>query len=144
MPQCLPLLLIVDDDPDIRHLYVALFKKHYRLIQAEDGEAGLARALEARPDLILTDQNMPLCTGLEMVTRIRQSSDLQSVPIVVSSAYLNPALEKQFRALGVEHFLDKPCRGDELLKIVSAQSSRSRSRECARPSTLSTVRRTGR
>jgi CheY-like chemotaxis protein len=116
---CLPLLLIVDDDPEIRFLYTAILKKHFRLVVAEDGEVGLARALETPPDLILTDQNMPGCTGVEMVKRMRQISALRQIPIVVSSAYLNEELEKQFAALGIEHFLDKPCQRAELVRIVS-------------------------
>jgi CheY-like chemotaxis protein len=120
-----PLLLIVDDDPEIRFLYCALLKKHFRLIVANDGEAGLNRALEAAPDLILTDQNMPICSGVEMVQRLRQIPALQQIPIIVSSAYLNAELEQQFTALGIEHFLDKPCLGEELLKIASMQLKRS-------------------
>jgi CheY-like chemotaxis protein len=115
----LPLLLIVDDDPEITYLYGALLKKYFRLMMAADGEAGLKRALEAAPDLIVTDQNMPLCTGVEMVTRMRQIPALQQIPIIVSSGYLNDRLEEQFVALGVEHFLDKPCLGEDLLKIAS-------------------------
>ncbi len=120
MPRCLPLLLIVDDDPDIRQLYSVLLKKHFRLMVANDGDTGLALALEVAPDLILTDQNMPICSGVEMLKRMREVPALQQVPVVVSSAYLNPELEKQFAALGVQYFLDKPCRGEELLKIALA------------------------
>jgi CheY-like chemotaxis protein len=117
--------LIVDDDPEVRFLYSRLLKKYFRLVVAEDGEVGLARALETGPDLILTDQNMPICTGVEMVKRMRQIAALQQIPIVVSSAYLNEELEKQFTALGIEHFLDKPCLGDELAKIASIPLTRS-------------------
>jgi CheY-like chemotaxis protein len=125
-----PLLLIVDDDPEIRFLYCALLKKHFRLIVANDGEAGLNRALEAAPDLILTDQNMPICSGVEMVKRLRQIPALQQIPIIVSSAYLNAELERQFTALGIEHFLDKPCLGEELLKIASIQFIKRSSQLC--------------
>jgi CheY-like chemotaxis protein len=140
LPQCLPLLLIVDDDPEIRYLYSVLLKKYFRLIGAEDGEAGLTRALEVTPDLILTDQNMPVCTGVEMVQRMHQIPALQQVPIVVSSGYMNAELEKQFAALGVRHFLDKPCRGEDLVKILSMHLTKGSPRAQARGLAPSAIR----
>jgi CheY-like chemotaxis protein len=53
--------------------------------------------------------------------RMRQIPALRHVPIVVSSGYMNAELEEQFAAMGVKHFLDKPCCGEELVKVASMQ-----------------------
>ncbi len=119
MSPCLPLLLIVDDDPDIRHLYCRVLTKYFRVVMAHNGETGLARALETVPDLVLTDQNMPVCSGLEMVKRMREIPALHRVQVIVSSAYMNAELKEQFTALGVQHFFDKPCGRSELVRIAS-------------------------
>jgi CheY-like chemotaxis protein len=115
----LPIILVVEDDPDMQHLYRVLLTKCFRVVVAPDGEVGLTRALEIRPALILTDQNMPICTGLEMVRRMRAIPALRHIQVLVSSAYMNPELEREFAALGVKHFLNKPCSREELLHIVS-------------------------
>jgi CheY-like chemotaxis protein len=119
----LPLLLIVEDDSNLRFLYAELLKNHFRITEAEDGESGLSKASELLPDCILTDHRMPRCTGVEMVERIRNIPALQRIPIVVTSGCLDPASHKRFIQQGVTCFLDKPVRCDELLAILAGPAT---------------------
>ncbi|MGH1556999.1 DUF4153 domain-containing protein [Caulobacter segnis] len=89
-------ILIVDDDPHIRQLLVfALEKAGFATIEAEDGEAALARAADAAPDLVVLDINMPRMNGLEVCRRLRGESD---VPIL----FLSSRDEEIDRVLGIE------------------------------------------
>jgi CheY-like chemotaxis protein len=127
MPTRRPLILIVDDDARIRELYCTLLRKHFRVAEAEDGHIGVTQAQELRPDLILTDQTMAGCSGLEMVRRIREIPGLCSVRVVVSSGFMSPQLEKDFAAAGVRHFLNKPCRWQDLVRIVEGSLNQAES-----------------
>src|SRR4029079_16094047 len=74
-------LLAVDDEPRILRLMNAGLAGNYDLAPAGDGEEGLRLALTTRPDLILTDFNMPKMTGQELLQRLRQETALDAHPV---------------------------------------------------------------
>jgi len=80
-------ILIIEDEPDIREAIAeALSEEGYTVTTAENGEVGLAAALEQRPDLILLDIKMPVMTGQEMLTKLRQDVWGKTAKVVMLTA----------------------------------------------------------
>jgi len=110
-------VLIVDDDTEIvQAVTVRLGAAGYDVIAAPDGEQGLERALEDRPDVIVMDIQLPTMDGLTALAQIHAHSATRSTPVVVLSACSsarNHALE-----LGARYFLDKPYNAKTLLSAI--------------------------
>ena len=82
-----PLILVVDDNEDNREIARArLEANRYDVELAVDGEEGLARAKELRPDLILLDVMMPKLDGIEVVKRLKADGDLPFIPVLLLTA----------------------------------------------------------
>lgn len=80
-------VLVIEDHPDSREMLELVLKDNgYTVIAAEDGLSGLNIAKAVRPDVIITNINMPNLDGMEMIKQVRQIPELQQVPIVVLSA----------------------------------------------------------
>lgn len=83
-----PLVLIVEDEPDIMELVeVTLEIDQYRILKAVDGEAGLNLATQARPDLILLDIMLPKIDGYEICRRIKSDAKTSMIPVIMLSAF---------------------------------------------------------
>jgi PAS domain S-box-containing protein len=82
----LPLVLVCDDDPEIRkELRTLLEKRHYRVVTVADGEEAIAAASSQRPDLILLDLLMPGMNGWETMAVLKERVDTQDIPIIICS-----------------------------------------------------------
>jgi CheY-like chemotaxis protein len=81
-------ILVVEDDDVARELMRrALERRGYAVITAEDGVSGYQEAIWARPDLIITDINMPGADGVHLVRRVRDTAAIAKVPILVTTGY---------------------------------------------------------
>lgn len=79
-------ILIVEDDEPIRQaIAIGLSRNGFEVIEAKDGEEGLAQALKVHPDLILLDLRMPKKTGQEMLDELREDEWGKDVPVIVLS-----------------------------------------------------------
>jgi signal transduction histidine kinase len=107
-------LLAVDDEPRILRLMNAVLAGSYDLATAGDGEEGLRLALTTRPDLILTDFNMPKMTGQELLQRLRQETSLDDVPVIVLTGHEDDQLRVDLLRNGAQDFLVKPFSVEEL------------------------------
>ena len=107
-------LLAVDDEPRILRLMNAVLSGSYDLATAGDGEEGLRLALSTRPDLILTDFNMPKMTGQELLQQIRQETSLDDVPVIVLTGHEDDQLRVDLLRNGAQDFLVKPFSVEEL------------------------------
>jgi len=107
-------LLAVDDEPRILRLMNAVLSASYDLATAGDGEEGLRLALSTRPDLILTDFNMPKMTGQELLKRLRQETALDDVPVIVLTGHEDDQLRVDLLRNGAQDFLVKPFSVEEL------------------------------
>jgi len=113
-------ILIIEDNLDSRDLLSKLLRlSGFRVNVAADGETGYAAALNARPDLIITDVNMPKTDGIEFVRRARINEALTNVPIVVVTAF-GSATAKAARDAGANDAVDKPFDFDSLLRKIKA------------------------
>jgi DNA-binding response OmpR family regulator len=112
-----PLILVVEDDPDILKLMeAALGGEGYRVATAEDGAEALASARRDRPDLIVLDLMLPRMNALQFRAEQRRDPALASVPIVCASAMSHAqtvALE-----LGTDDCLPKPIDFARLLGVI--------------------------
>ena len=116
-----PVILAVDDDPDILKLVVfRLERSGYVVLQARDGEEALRLALEHKPDLAVVDVMMPRMDGLELVRRLRAEEATSRTPIIMLTARAQDTdLQAGFEA-GADDYLRKPFSPLELQARVQA------------------------
>ena len=101
-------ILIVEDSPDFRAFLLAHFKTEgYKVFEAENGLEGLKKASECNPDLVITDLNMPMMNGVEMIRALRELGDFNCLPIVVLTADGAPETAGA-RLAGADLVLHKP------------------------------------
>jgi CheY-like chemotaxis protein len=101
-------ILIVEDVELNRDLLVQLLEDDYRLVLAEDGQAALEKAMQAKPDLILMDLSLPRMDGWEATRRLKADGSLSKIPVIVLSAHAMRGDEERARASGCDDFLTKP------------------------------------
>ncbi len=121
------ILVIEDDARYLDLLRIRLEHAGYEVALALDGETGLERAREERPDLVLTDVLVPKKDGFEVCNALKSDPELRSVPVVMMSAIYSSEMDRrQGLQAGAEGFvakpdavLDKPVRFDRLLATLS-------------------------
>jgi two-component system cell cycle response regulator DivK len=90
----------------------------YRLLEATDGEEGVATAIETQPDLILMDIQLPRLSGLEATHRLREDPRTARIPIIVVTSFaLSGDDQKAFEA-GASAYLAKPYSPRQLLELI--------------------------
>ncbi len=101
-------ILLVDDDNALRELYaVELSSKHYTVIEAPDGEQGLAKVKAEKPDLVLLDIMMPKLDGVATLTRLKQDPETKSIPVVMLTNFGQENLVQQAFSSGATDYLLK-------------------------------------
>jgi len=112
-------ILAVDDEPSITESMRFIFASpRYQLTSAEDGDDALSR-LAADPDtydVVITDNNMPNVSGVELVQKLRERSFAGK--IMVLSAHLSSELRAAYKKMAVDAMIDKPFDIHELRKIL--------------------------
>lgn len=115
-------ILVIDDDPNMRELLrIHLSNAGYEVEVAEDGlDAGYG-LLRSRPDLIISDVNMPHLDGFEFIAAIREEAQFRSIPVI----FLTSSAEGEHRGreLGAVGYVAKPVRADKLLSLVAEHVS---------------------
>jgi len=112
-------ILTVDDSPSLRMaIRIALTGAGYAVTEAGDGVEGLAKARDAKYDLIITDLNMPNMDGLTMIREIRQLPVQAGTPIIFLTTESDDAMKQQAKAAGATGWLVKPFVPDQLIRIA--------------------------
>ncbi|HKG23794.1 MAG TPA: response regulator [Blastocatellia bacterium] len=112
-------ILVVEDNLDMRemfHLYLKL--EGFSVITASDGREGLYLATAERPDLIITDINMPNIDGISMVEQLRAQPDFKDTPIIVLTAFGFVERDNAIRA-GANRAADKPVHIESLMDDIN-------------------------
>jgi CheY-like chemotaxis protein len=128
-----PRVLIVDDDPWILRMVSTLLEKRgYAISTAGDGEEGLMRADQLRPDLIITDVMMPKLDGWGLVRALRSRPELALVPVIFLTALSGEDDRIRGFRIGADDYLPKPFRFEELdLRVANALKKAQQTREKA-------------
>jgi len=112
-------ILIVDDEPDIREILVAILSEEgYHMDFAENGLDGYEKARELIPDLIILDVMMPGMNGFEVCRKIRTEPPLAQVPIIIVTAIDDDGYRSRSIESGANDFLSKPFDIYELIEKV--------------------------
>lgn len=91
-----PLILIVDDEPDFREIFGAkLSADGYRIETAENGEIGVQKAKQLKPDLILMDVKMPVMDGASAVLKLREDPETKNMKVAFLTSLGDPRMEMQ-------------------------------------------------
>jgi DNA-binding NtrC family response regulator len=111
-----PTLLIVDDESAILDaLRILLKNEGFDVLTAQGGKAGLEQLRNAAPDIVLTDVRMPLVTGLDILTAVRQQDPETPVILMTAQASLQTAIQAVNE--GAFYYIQKPFSNDDLVAI---------------------------
>jgi len=112
-------ILIVEDQEDNRAiLRDVLSTAGYELIEATNGQEGVERAQQERPDLILMDIQLPVIDGYEATRRIKSDAALGAIPIIAVTSYALSGDEAKARTAGCDGYVAKPFSPRELLAML--------------------------
>jgi CheY-like chemotaxis protein len=112
-------IVVAEDHDDIRYvLKRSLERAGHRVVAAADGASALEAIREHRPDLVVTDVDMPRMTGLDLCRAIRADNDLRHIPIVVASGSLMPG-DNLAEDAGASATLLKPFVPAQLLALIA-------------------------
>ena len=117
-------ILLIDDDTDfVEATKIVLESGNYEVIVADEGEAGLRKAKEEKPDLILLDIIMPVKDGFTAAEEFKKDPELSKIPLLMLTSFSEKGGETSIPAsrglmLEAEDYIDKPVSPEELLKRV--------------------------
>ncbi len=115
-----PKLLVVDDEEIIQDFLCEFLQQQgYQVNVAENGQEGLAKIHEELPDLVISDVNMPLMNGIEMLQKVRDLPDAPPVILLTGYADISTAIEAL--KIGAQDYMLKPVQTDDLLNRVRKQ-----------------------
>ncbi|MGA9994926.1 MAG: response regulator [Pyrinomonadaceae bacterium] len=111
------ILVIEDDDVTRELMLMALVRRGYTVVSAEDGLKGYEQALAEKPDLIVTDISMPVADGVHLVRRVRDTTEIAATPILITTGYGTGNATFSL-AQGADAYEPKPINPDSLLATV--------------------------
>jgi len=109
-------VLVVDDEIHIVHVVaIKLRNNGYEVISADNGAEAFELACKEKPDIVVTDFQMPVMTGLELVEKLRQREETRDIPVIMLTARNFAIPEEQQEELQISGCLSKPFSPKELL-----------------------------
>lgn len=114
----LPLLLVVEDNTDVRNFICETVQQHYQVIQATNGKEGLEKALQEIPDLVVSDVMMPVLDGFGMTERLKRDERTSHIPIILLTAKAGQQHKLEGLETGADDYLLKPFDSKELLTRI--------------------------
>ena len=112
-------ILYVEDNEMNRKIVRDLLKRtKYQLIEAHDGEAGVAQALEILPGLILMDIQLPKISGMEATRQLRTHAATANTPIIAITSFALSGDEQKAKEAGATAYLAKPYSPFDLLNLI--------------------------
>jgi len=115
------ILLVEDEQETLQAMLKALIKRRpelYKPLIAIDGYEALDFMINKEIDLVVLDLHMSNFNGLELCQHVAKDEDLRKIPILISSGFADDSMQEQLRMLGVEHFLRKPYKIEDLISKI--------------------------
>ena len=113
-------ILSVDDSKTIRMIVKRAFATYDTIVlEACNGEEGLAAAAAEKPDLIVLDITMPVMDGVTMLTKLKENADIKSIPVIMLTAESGRENVAYIAKLGVRDYLVKPFQDTQLIEKVN-------------------------
>ncbi|MFC5475964.1 response regulator [Paraherbaspirillum soli] len=114
-------ILVVDDSAVMRQLIsTALAEAEYHILLAADGQAAVKQAEQRAADLVLTDWNMPVMGGNQLIRALRHLPSYAKTPILVLTTEASDAEKAEARQAGASGWLRKPIEPSTLLEVVGS------------------------
>ena len=118
-------ILVVEDVDFNRDLVVQILEDRYRVVEAVNGQEGVALAEQERPDLILMDLSLPVVDGWEATRQIKANPALCAIPVIALTAHAMVGDRERALAAGCDGYISKPIEVTMLYDQVCAFLSRS-------------------
>jgi two-component system, chemotaxis family, chemotaxis protein CheY len=113
------IILTVDDSASMRQMVkLTLTGAGYRVVEAQDGNQGLASARNATVDMVLTDLNMPGMDGVSLIRELRKLPSYTGVPIILLTTESDAARKLEAKAAGATGWITKPFQPEQLLSVA--------------------------
>ena len=110
-------IIVVDDNVDARVLLCALLSKLGNVVaEAKDGQSAILLAKQMQPDAVILDITMPDMSGYDLAAALRRECGLQSARLIALSG--RAAEEDRCQAAGIDHYVLKPVRGQQLMDLL--------------------------
>jgi CheY-like chemotaxis protein len=128
----LPLVLVVDDYPEAREMYVAWLEvSGYRVLQASTAADALAIATAEVPAAILMDLSLPGVDGLEATRRLKADPRTRDTPVIAMTGHVEARVAEAARQAGCDAFVVKPSPAPEVVRVIGELIGQARRREVA-------------
>lgn len=115
-----PTVMVVDDSLTVRKITGRLLAREgYHVLTAKDGVDALEQLLEATPDVMLVDIEMPRMDGFDLTRHVRANERISHIPIIMITSRTAEKHRNYAFEIGVNHFLGKPYQEEELLRLIT-------------------------
>lgn len=121
LPEAKNIILLVEDDESIMELYTKSIQKalpNYEVIKSANGYEAMSIIMNSLPTIVITDHDMPLMNGYQLVEAIRKRDKNFAIPIVVISAKLDKDLQTKYENMGVAKILFKPIKAEDFVNSL--------------------------
>jgi two-component system, chemotaxis family, chemotaxis protein CheY len=112
-------ILTVDDSASMRQMVkLTLSGAGYQVVEAGDGADGLAKAQGTAVDMVVTDLNMPVMNGLQLIRELRKLPTYKGIPILFLTTESDASMKQEAKAAGATGWITKPFQQEQLVTVV--------------------------
>lgn len=119
LPDNEKLILVVEDNQQVRSFIIEQLKNHYKVLEAQNGQLGIELAQKHIPDLILTDVMMPIVDGYNLVKQLKDDEKTSHIPVIMLTGKVSHEDKIKGLVSGVDAYLNKPFHTDELRLVIT-------------------------
>ena len=121
----MPLIVLMEDDAATRMLVASVLKKDgYEVMSADNGAEGLELVRAHKPDLVISDIQMPVMDGFTMLQQLRNDAAIEAIPVILLTSLQERAHMRIGMTSGADDYITKPFRPGELREAAAAQLNR--------------------